>query len=148
MEVRYITLYGRARLCKKTTCPVCGTVFWRRTDKKSKSGLHFCCVECKNTAQSIGSGFDEIIPSHYGNIKGRNTYRMVAFNHYPHKCEYCGYSECVGILEVHHLDHDRDNNSEENLAILCPNCHRKDTVGIGYYKRVKDKLVFMQKECS
>lgn len=26
-------------------------------------------------------------------------------------------------LEVHHIDGDRTNNNEENLQLLCPNCH-------------------------
>ena len=26
-------------------------------------------------------------------------------------------------LEIHHVDGDRTNNSDENILILCPNCH-------------------------
>lgn len=26
-------------------------------------------------------------------------------------------------LELHHIDGDRTNNTEENLELLCPNCH-------------------------
>ena len=40
------------------------------------------------------------------------------------KCEKCGYKENLDILEVHHIDENRINNSFENLLILCPNCHR------------------------
>lgn len=42
------------------------------------------------------------------------------------KCELCGLSEWMGVtltLELHHKDGDHYNNSLNNLAILCPNCH-------------------------
>ena len=34
------------------------------------------------------------------------------------------------VLEVGHLDGDRSNNSVENLAILCPNCHKMHDIGL------------------
>ena len=27
------------------------------------------------------------------------------------------------VLELEHIDGNSDNNTEENLTILCPNCH-------------------------
>lgn len=43
------------------------------------------------------------------------------------KCECCGQGpEWLGKrlpLELHHVDGNRENNSLENLKILCPNCH-------------------------
>ena len=39
------------------------------------------------------------------------------------KCERCNYNEELGILEIHHKDRNRRNNSRENLLLLCPNCH-------------------------
>ena len=44
----------------------------------------------------------------------------------PYKCEKCGISEWQGqklLLQVHHIDGNRYNNTRENLQILCPNCH-------------------------
>lgn len=29
------------------------------------------------------------------------------------------------ILDVHHIDGNRDNNNLANLQVLCPNCHRQ-----------------------
>lgn len=43
-----------------------------------------------------------------------------------HKCEICNNSEWLDKqikLELHHIDGFRDNNKEENLQLLCPNCH-------------------------
>lgn len=45
-----------------------------------------------------------------------------------YKCENCGcdfvnpYSKKT-ILEIHHIDGNYKNNKEENLQVLCPNCH-------------------------
>lgn len=40
-------------------------------------------------------------------------------------CERCGFSpEHICQLDVHHLDHDHENNDPANLQTLCANCHR------------------------
>jgi transcriptional regulator with XRE-family HTH domain len=41
------------------------------------------------------------------------------------KCGWCAVNPFSGIVpvQVHHKDGDRDNNTRENLEILCPNCH-------------------------
>lgn len=66
--------------------------------------------------------------------------RLKEINNYsrPHKikqvlsekrgwsCEKCGRGRWMGKpipLECHHIDHDRTNNSEKNLMLLCRNCH-------------------------
>jgi hypothetical protein len=45
---------------------------------------------------------------------------------YQSKCAECGISEWKGkplTLTVEHIDGDAYNNKEENLTLLCPNCH-------------------------
>ena len=37
-------------------------------------------------------------------------------------CERCGFDHYAAII-VHHKDRDRDNNTLENLEVLCANCH-------------------------
>ena len=42
------------------------------------------------------------------------------------KCECCGCTHWMGKsipLELHHKDGNHDNNSFDNLEVLCPNCH-------------------------
>jgi 5-methylcytosine-specific restriction endonuclease McrA len=42
------------------------------------------------------------------------------------KCESCGFETWLDFpitLEIHHIDGDKTNNSEDNLQLLCPNCH-------------------------
>lgn len=44
------------------------------------------------------------------------------------KCEKCGFNGTNpytnnSILQIHHIDGDSLNNKEDNLQVLCPNCH-------------------------
>ena len=44
------------------------------------------------------------------------------------KCEKCGWNKVNPAtgkipLQIHHIDGDCTNNKEENLQVLCPNCH-------------------------
>lgn len=55
---------------------------------------------------------------------GVKTYRRKAFQKYEKKCLRCGYKEFPQIIEIHHSDGDRKNNSIHNLIPLCPTCHK------------------------
>ena len=105
-------------------CAMCSKSFYIKPYrlKVSKSGLVFCCRKCKDRAQRLIGGLTDIQPSHYGS-GNRIKYRVLAFEHYPHKCNCCGYDNNVDILEVHHIDNNHNNNDVSNLEILCPNCH-------------------------
>lgn len=83
--------------------------------KRSKSGQIFCCLSHRNKLQKSKT-------RNRRNPKYPN-YRKIAFEFYEHKCADCGYNAHEEILEVHHIDRNRSNNSLENLVILCPNCH-------------------------
>ena len=73
-------------------CATCGKEIERLPSriKKSKSGLQFCSMKCKAKAHSLD-----------GTGKCNSSYRRVAFNAYPHKCDDCGYDE-KEVLVVHH----------------------------------------------
>ena len=50
------------------------------------------------------------------------------FEKFDNKCSKCGWGEVNQHtknipLEVHHKDGNYANNSEDNLDLLCPNCH-------------------------
>lgn len=58
----------------------------------------------------------------------RINYRRLAFDHWEKKvgqvvCAHCGFG-IRDVLEVAHLDCNRSNCDIDNLAILCPNCHK------------------------
>ena len=54
--------------------------------------------------------------------------RRYIFNKYNNKCTKCGWGEKNPYtgnipLEIEHIDGNYKNNKEENLTLLCPNCH-------------------------
>lgn len=64
-----------------------------------------------------------------------NHIRRYLFEKYNSKCQRCGWGEVNPFtklvpLQVHHIDGNCINNSEDNLQLLCPNCHSlTDTYG-------------------
>ncbi len=47
---------------------------------------------------------------------------------FDNKCSLCGWAEKHPVtgrapLEIDHIDGNAENNSEDNLRLLCPNCH-------------------------
>ncbi|MBN2433198.1 MAG: HNH endonuclease [Acidobacteria bacterium] len=59
----------------------------------------------------------------------RINYRKIAFDHYPSICACCGFG-IPDVLEVAHVDGNRQNNEVENLVILCPNCHKMHDINL------------------
>lgn len=54
--------------------------------------------------------------------------RKYLFEKYNSKCSVCGWSKVNPFtnkvpLQIHHIDGNCVNNKEENLQLLCPNCH-------------------------
>lgn len=62
------------------------------------------------------------------------TYRHKALKFLPNKCAVCGYNN-IKVLEVHHIDSDRNNNTLANLLILCPTHHKEFDLGL---RTIKD----------
>lgn len=67
-----------------------------------------------------------------GDLKGHgyvsHHVRKYLFEKYSNKCARCGWSELNTFtqtipLEVEHIDGNSLNHKEENLILLCPNCH-------------------------
>lgn len=58
----------------------------------------------------------EFVPSHVQNIKKYLAHAGIS------SCQRCGWNKAP-ILELHHQDRNRKNNSLENIEFLCPNCH-------------------------
>lgn len=140
------SMYSTQRI--EVQCAYCGKSFTKPRSRLncSKSGLYFCCREHKDLAQRLNSGvqFDVMRPDHYGTINSKCTYRNQALNAYPHKCAVCGWDEDVDILQVHHIDENRENNDINNLIILCPTCHWKITMH--KYKLTDDHTIVLNKE--
>lgn len=93
---------------KEYTCFHCGKLFIDHIAHKRK----YCSQSCK------GKQKRETWKPHYTTIR----YQMLK-DGLIKACQICGYNEIKNILGVHHIDRNRENNSPENLQVLCPNCH-------------------------
>ena len=90
---------------------------------------------CNNTCYSEYKQKDYIKRWKEGNENGLSGkfYIISAIRRYileknQYKCENCGTSYVNpytnnSILQIHHIDGDCTNNKEDNLQLLCPNCH-------------------------
>lgn len=94
----------------------------------------YCSLECQHQRNS--KSFQEYIekwkrgeesgctPS-YKIDKRVKEYLLEKYNY---SCQICGWNTVNKFtgnvpLQIHHIDGDCTNNSEENLQLLCPNCH-------------------------
>ena len=110
---------------KENYCINCGT--------KTKSNNKYCSSQCKSDyeyKQYIYNWKNKIVDGCVNNgWKSYSKYiRKYLFEKYNNKCSQCGWGEKNIFsntipLEVEHIDGDSTNNSEENLTLLCPNCH-------------------------
>lgn len=79
----------------------------------------YCCRECmKKAFVKVGNNPQSYSPSHH---TARKLAYLVLNREY--KCEKCGSTSNV---DVHHKDGDRNNNTPENIVLLCRSCHMKE----------------------
>ena len=97
-------------------CPVCGNSFSYPSYSREKTT---CGYACSNTY--FRSGKDN------PNYKTGYSYRKIAIHEYGDKCYICG--EDI-VVEVHHKDSNRGNNTIDNLVVLCPTHHTAVHKGI------------------
>tara|TARA_B110000902_G_C13910032_1_gene437927 strand:- start:45 stop:440 length:396 start_codon:yes stop_codon:yes gene_type:complete len=102
---------------KKYNCLNCGTEFEHKKNTLNK----YCDNKCQQEFQH-----KEII----GKWKAGGEIGIRPLRKYLHEqnnaCWECGITEHNNkpiTLEVEHKDGNSTNNSESNLALLCPNCH-------------------------
>lgn len=92
-------------------CPVCEKEFETFEDHHPKSKTT-CSIACSNTYFRSGRN--------HPNWK-EDSYRTTCFLHHERLCVVCGEHR---VVEVHHLDENRENNDPTNLVPLCPTHHR------------------------
>ncbi len=117
-EKDYIPIYGKSRgLCrtcykkflwkpKIVKCPRCN-----RMKPHHGKGL---CRGCYTSIHQL-ENVKDWNARRYHNIEPE-LYRKV-----KEKCVVCEFNE---VVELHHLDHNVKNNSEDNFVGLCPNHHK------------------------
>ena len=116
----------KIKLKPKNKCKNCGKELSNRVKI-------YCDIHCQweyKTKQYIQKWKNGEVSGTIGNawINVSNYIRRYLFEKYDYRCARCGWSEInpyTGTLplEVEHIDGDATNNSEENLTLLCPNCH-------------------------
>jgi 5-methylcytosine-specific restriction endonuclease McrA len=111
-----IACYGVS--CRRETpCVVCGKPILAAKNKKT------CSRGCANTYRT-GIRYKLGRPSK-DKVKAQQSLKVRLLDARGVKCERCGYNK-YEILQVHHKNKDRNNNSMENLELICPNCHYEE----------------------
>ena len=97
-------------------CPICSTPI------KNFRTSETCSYSCANKHFKTGEN--------NGNWN-KDAYRSTCFAYHKKSCVICGENK---IVEVHHLDEDKLNNTPENLIPLCPTHHQY------WHSRYKDEV--------
>ena len=59
-------------------------------------------------------------------VPGKNRIKRYLLETFGHRCSVCGINSWNGkdiVLELEHKDGNSENNSKENICLICPNCH-------------------------
>jgi len=100
-------------------------------NKEIKNRNKYCSIKCQKEHEYK----EYILKWKNGEIDGmRGDYQIsmhlktYLFKKYNNKCARCGWGKVNKYtgnipLEIEHIDGNYKNNSEENLIVLCPNCH-------------------------
>jgi hypothetical protein len=112
---------------EKYKCLSCSKEF----DAYPSQNRKYCDVKCQNDYQYkefINNWKDNKVDGMRGKTSTSQHIRKYLFEKYNNCCSECGWSKTnthTGKipLELEHIDGDFQNNKEENLKLLCPNCH-------------------------
>lgn len=115
---------SKKSICK---CLNCNKEFNYKNNSKNK----FCSNKCQGE-YAIKQIIKKWKSGEYNGLSGKYnlspTIKKYLLEKNNYKCEKCGWSEeniytHTIPLEIHHIDGNYMNNNEENLQVLCPNCH-------------------------
>lgn len=144
---------------KKIKCKICGKIKTNcakgmcDTCYKKYGAPQIICKKCNQITTHYAKGMcrncwqkDE----YYDKIKESNIRRWhnISLNRWKQitsKCFLCDFDK---VIELHHIDGDKKNNSDDNLIGLCPNHHRmihnreyKDEIALLISKKMKEMKI-------
>ena len=134
-----------------TSCAICAKAIYKRpVDLQRSKGRAFCSMACYGIScrkespcvvcgRPVLSGLNKITCSRScsnahrtgiqyklnrprDKVSSQRALKVRLIGARGSQCGRCGYGK-VEILHVHHKDRNRENNSLDNLELICPNCH-------------------------
>lgn len=111
---------------KSFICLACGTL----NDKKHHGGLRkFCNQKCQQVYmhnEYITRWKNGLEESRKG-LQTSSHIRRYIVDKFENICQGCSQTSVHNgkplTMQLEHIDGDSSNNKEENLSLLCPNCH-------------------------
>lgn len=105
--------------------------FCKQCNEELKHGTKYCSIKCQTEFQYseyILKWKNGLVNGNRGKHQLSNHIRRYLFEKYERKCSECGWDKInlftgKSPLEIDHVDGNPYNNSEENLKLICPNCH-------------------------
>jgi len=101
---------------KEIPCSVCGKLILSGLNKKT------CNRACANIQRT---GIKYHLGSPRDKVKSQQALKIRLLKERGKKCERCDYDK-YEILQVHHVNKNRNHNNLENLLLICPNCHYEE----------------------
>ena len=112
-------------------CAYCKKLCKKSSNKLNKYCSNSCCSLDKRTQI-----LQEWLDGNYFNKKGvpPEVAKKWISEQQNHKCLMCGISDWNNkpiTFQFDHIDGNPDNNTKENIRMICPNCHSKtETYGV------------------
>ena len=128
-----------ARTGREVTCHTCSSLVYKspKALTGSKSGKFFCSKTCQTKwRNTFFSG-----KKHPNYKSGTSNYRTILEKSSTiQACTLCKTTDSR-VLAAHHIDKNRKNNTIDNLAWLCHNCHHLVHHHKDEYKRFMAAIV-------
>lgn len=104
-------------------CPYCGKDIFGKSE--------YCSIDCR-TKYRRKIYIEKWKSGEYSGVIGKDDIAFAIRDYikskYNNSCQICGWNKVnphTGLvpLHIHHIDGNCLNNKEDNLQLLCPNCH-------------------------